>query len=78
MSFDGHGRRKQEVAFPLDIQRVPIEKLGAVHIDQRTAVPPACPSAANVKVYGGGVAEEGFLRALLDLIGYSYANDSVR
>jgi hypothetical protein len=26
-------------------------------------------SAANVKVYGGGVAEEGFLRALSDLIG---------
>ncbi|TYC96593.1 type IV secretory system conjugative DNA transfer family protein [Arthrobacter echini] len=30
-------------------------------------------SAANIKVYGGGVAEEGFLRALSDLIGdYSY------
>lgn len=35
-------------------------------------------SAANVKVYGGGVAEEGFLRALSDLIGdYSYMNVSV-
>ena len=35
-------------------------------------------SAANVKVYGGGVAEEGFLRALSDLIGdYSYINVSV-
>ena len=35
-------------------------------------------SAANVKVYGGGVAEEGFLRALSDLIGdYSYTNVSV-
>lgn len=35
-------------------------------------------SAANVKVYGGGVAEEGFLRALSDLIGdYSYTNISV-
>lgn len=34
-------------------------------------------SAANVKVYGGGVAEEGFLRALSDLIGdYSYINVS--
>jgi hypothetical protein len=35
-------------------------------------------SAANVKVYGGGVAEEGFLRALSDLIGdYSYTNVSI-
>ncbi|BAS18372.1 hypothetical protein AHiyo8_pI66760 (plasmid) [Arthrobacter sp. Hiyo8] len=35
-------------------------------------------SAANVKVYGGGVAEEGFLRALSDLIGdYSYTNISI-
>ncbi|WP_237740837.1 type IV secretory system conjugative DNA transfer family protein [Crystallibacter crystallopoietes] len=35
-------------------------------------------SAANVKVYGGGVAEEGFLRALSDLIGdYSYINISI-
>ena len=35
-------------------------------------------SAANVKVYGGGVAEEGFLRALSDLVGdYSYTNVSV-
>lgn len=35
-------------------------------------------SAANVKVYGGGVAEEGFLRALSDLIGdYSYISVSV-
>ena len=35
-------------------------------------------SAANIKVYGGGVAEEGFLRALSDLIGdYSYTNVSV-
>jgi type IV secretory pathway TraG/TraD family ATPase VirD4 len=35
-------------------------------------------SAANVNVYGGGVAEEGFLRALSDLIGdYSYINVSV-
>ncbi|WP_310058071.1 type IV secretory system conjugative DNA transfer family protein [Arthrobacter ginsengisoli] len=35
-------------------------------------------SAANVKVYGGGVAEDGFLRALSDLIGdYSYTNVSV-
>jgi TraM recognition site of TraD and TraG len=34
--------------------------------------------AANVKVYGGGVAEEGFLRALSDLIGdYSYTNVSI-
>jgi hypothetical protein len=35
-------------------------------------------SAAKVKVYGGGVAEEGFLRALSDLVGdYSYTNVSV-
>jgi type IV secretory pathway TraG/TraD family ATPase VirD4 len=35
-------------------------------------------SAANIKVYGGGVAEDGFLRALSDLIGdYSYTNVSV-
>lgn len=35
-------------------------------------------SAANVKVYGGGVAEDGFLRALSDLIGdYSYTNVSI-
>ncbi|NMR32327.1 TraM recognition domain-containing protein [Crystallibacter degradans] len=35
-------------------------------------------SAANIKVYGGGVAEDGFLRALSDLIGdYSYTNHSV-
>ncbi|MET3952719.1 TraM recognition domain-containing protein [Arthrobacter sp. UYEF36] len=35
-------------------------------------------SASNVKVYGGGVAEEGFLRALSDLIGdYSYTNVSI-
>ncbi|KQR00435.1 conjugal transfer protein [Arthrobacter sp. Leaf141] len=35
-------------------------------------------SAANVKVYGGGGAEEGFLRALSDLVGdYSYTNVSV-
>ena len=35
-------------------------------------------SAANVKVYGGGVAEEGFLRALSDLIGdYSNTNVSI-
>ncbi|MEY9776429.1 type IV secretory pathway TraG/TraD family ATPase VirD4 [Arthrobacter sp. MW3 TE3886] len=35
-------------------------------------------SAANVKVYGGGVAEESFLRALSDLVGdYSYTNVSV-
>lgn len=35
-------------------------------------------SAANVKVYGGGVAEEGFLRALSDLIGdYSYTDVSI-
>lgn len=34
-------------------------------------------SAANIKVYGGGVAEEGFLRALSDLIGdYSYTSVS--
>lgn len=34
-------------------------------------------SAANVKVYGGGVAEDGFLRALSDLIGdYSYTSVS--
>ncbi|MFF1831103.1 type IV secretory system conjugative DNA transfer family protein [Paenarthrobacter sp. NPDC058040] len=34
-------------------------------------------SAANVKVYGGGVAEAGFLRELMDLIGdYSYINVS--
>ncbi|BCW47164.1 TraM recognition domain-containing protein [Arthrobacter sp. StoSoilB5] len=34
-------------------------------------------STANVKVYGGGVAEEGFLRALSDRIGdYSYINVS--
>ena len=33
---------------------------------------------SNVKVYGGGVAEDGFLRALSDLIGdYSYTNVSV-
>ncbi|MET3811799.1 TraM recognition domain-containing protein [Arthrobacter sp. UYEF3] len=35
-------------------------------------------SAANIKVYGGGVAEDGFLRARSDLIGdYSYTNVSV-
>lgn len=35
-------------------------------------------SAANIKVYGGGVAEDGFLRALSDLIGdYSYTNISL-
>lgn len=35
-------------------------------------------SAANVKVYGGGVAEEGILRALSDLVGdYSYTNVSI-
>lgn len=35
-------------------------------------------SAANIKVYGGGVAEDGFLRALSDLIGdYSYTNVSI-
>ncbi|MBO1269495.1 type IV secretory system conjugative DNA transfer family protein [Arthrobacter cavernae] len=35
-------------------------------------------SAANIKVYGGGVAEDGFLRAFSDLIGdYSYTNVSV-
>ncbi|WP_434617467.1 type IV secretory system conjugative DNA transfer family protein [Arthrobacter sp. A5] len=35
-------------------------------------------SAANVKVYGGGVAEEEFLRALSDLIrDYSYTNVSI-
>ncbi|MET3810918.1 TraM recognition domain-containing protein [Arthrobacter sp. UYEF3] len=35
-------------------------------------------SAANIKVYGGGVAEDGFLRALSDLIGdYSYTNVSL-
>ncbi|MGO4806497.1 TraM recognition domain-containing protein [Arthrobacter sp. 2MCAF15] len=35
-------------------------------------------STANVKVYGGDVAEEGFLRALSDLIGdYSYTNVSI-
>ncbi len=35
-------------------------------------------SAANIKVYGGGGAEDGFLRALSDLIGdYSYTNVSV-
>jgi type IV secretory pathway TraG/TraD family ATPase VirD4 len=35
-------------------------------------------SAANIKVYGGGVAEDGFLRALSDLIGdYSYTSVSV-
>ncbi|GLB69108.1 type IV secretory system conjugative DNA transfer family protein [Arthrobacter mangrovi] len=35
-------------------------------------------SAANIKVYGGGVAEDGFLRALSDLIGdYSYTNISI-
>ncbi|MFP5315667.1 MAG: type IV secretory system conjugative DNA transfer family protein [Actinomycetes bacterium] len=34
-------------------------------------------SAANIKVYGGGVAEDGFLRALSDLIGdYSYTSIS--
>ena len=34
-------------------------------------------SAANIKVYGGGVAEDGFLRALSDLIGdYSYTSVS--
>ncbi|WP_308216212.1 TraM recognition domain-containing protein [Pseudarthrobacter raffinosi] len=35
-------------------------------------------SAANVRVYGGAVAEEVFLRALSDLIGdYSYTNVSI-
>ena len=35
-------------------------------------------SAANIKVYGGGVAEDCFLRALSDLIGdYSYTSVSV-
>jgi type IV secretory pathway TraG/TraD family ATPase VirD4 len=35
-------------------------------------------SAANIKVYGGGVAEDGFLRALSDLIGdYTYTNVSI-
>lgn len=35
-------------------------------------------SAANIKVYGGGVGEDGFLRALSDLIGdYSYTNVSI-
>lgn len=35
-------------------------------------------SAAHIKVYGGGVAEDGFLRALSDPIGdYSYTNVSI-
>lgn len=34
-------------------------------------------SAANVKVYGGGIPEDGFLRALSDPIGdYSYSRVS--
>lgn len=35
-------------------------------------------SAANIKVYGGGAAEDRFLRALSDLIGdYSYTSVSI-
>lgn len=35
-------------------------------------------SSANIRVYGWGVAEDGFLRAISDLIGdYSYTNVSI-